>query len=220
MTRKREILLLTILVLGTVKILYELRHIPWIGAFLSAAVAVLLIYPAYWHAGSRRLGIQFFERDGADVWSSVKLFAILALAIFPPFLVANHFYQKIFFQAHFRSGALAVGWTAVMTQVFLVALPEEFFFRGYLQTLISRRVGRSFRFLGISALTMSWGVPLAAFVFALSHSFITFRWWHLAIFFPALAFGWLREKTNGLVAPVLFHALSNLVVNSIGNLYR
>lgn len=220
MTRKREIILLTCCVLVTIRALYEFRHIPWIGSYLSVLVAFLLIYPAYWHAESRKMRIPFFERDGRSVLSSVRLFAILALAIFPPFLVANHFCQKIFFDADFRPQAFNISWTTVPTQVLLVALPEEFFFRGYLQTLISRRADKSFRFLGIPILTMSWGVPLAALVFASAHTFITFRWWHFAIFFPALAFGWLREKTTGLVAPVLFHALSNLVVSAIGNLYR
>jgi len=218
--RKREIILLFCLVLGGIKVLYELRHIPWIGSYLTAMVAILLIYPAYWHANFRRITIRFFESDLASVLKSLKLFLIVALAIFPPFLIGTHFYQRIFFDLSFRPQALAIGWETVLTQLFLVALPEEFFFRGYLQTILSLRIAKTFRFLGIPSLTMSYAVPMSAFLFAFSHSFITFRWWHFAIFFPALAFGWLREKTNGLVAPILFHALSNLIVNSIGNLYR
>jgi membrane protease YdiL (CAAX protease family) len=31
----------------------------------------------------------------------------------------------------------------------------------------------------------------------------------LAVFFPALVFGWLRQRTGGIGAPMLFHALSN-----------
>ncbi len=220
MIRKREIFLVFALVLGGIKILYELRHIAWIGSYLSVMVSVLLIYPAYWHATARRMEIRFFEPDAASALASLKLFLILALAIFPPFLLASHFYQTLIFGLHFQPQAIDIGWNSVLTQLFLVALPEEFFFRGYLQTNLSRWINRSFRFLWIPGLSMSWGVPAAAFLFTFSHSFITFRWWHFAIFFPALAFGWLREKTNGLIAPILFHALSNLIINQIGNWYR
>jgi membrane protease YdiL (CAAX protease family) len=63
-------------------------------------------------------------------------------------------------------------------------------------------------------------VPLTCLIFAASHSIIAFRWWHFAIFFPSLVFGWLRDRTGGLVAPVLFHAASNLAMRHIGQLYR
>ncbi|MCB1214501.1 MAG: CPBP family intramembrane metalloprotease, partial [Deltaproteobacteria bacterium] len=50
---------------------------------------------------------------------------------------------------------------------------------------------------------------LTSLIFAFSHSLMTLQWWHFAIFFPGLAFGWLREKTGYLSAGILFHALSN-----------
>ncbi len=33
----------------------------------------------------------------------------------------------------------------------------------------------------------------------------------LAVFFPSLAFGWLRSATGSIVAPVFFHASCNLI---------
>ena len=36
--------------------------------------------------------------------------------------------------------------------------------------------------------------------------------WRLGVFFPALIFGWLRERTGTIVPGTIFHALSNLTV--------
>ena len=35
---------------------------------------------------------------------------------------------------------------------------------------------------------------------------------HLAVFFPSLVFGWLRERTGTIVAPTLYHAACNIMV--------
>jgi membrane protease YdiL (CAAX protease family) len=48
-------------------------------------------------------------------------------------------------------------------------------------------------------------------LFALGH-LVVFQAWRLGTFFPGLIFGWLRERTGGLAAPVLFHALSNVFI--------
>ncbi|GMU58857.1 MAG: hypothetical protein AMXMBFR34_06200 [Myxococcaceae bacterium] len=92
--------------------------------------------------------------------------------------------------------------------LFVVALPEEFFYRGFLQQrlndawpggriLFGARVGRAF-----------W---VTAILFALGHLAI-FQVWRLGVFFPALIFGWMREKSGSVVGAALFHAAANLLV--------
>ena len=49
-------------------------------------------------------------------------------------------------------------------------------------------------------------------LFALGHFVIGFQVHRLAVFFPSLAFGWLRDRTNGLGASIVFHAACNLMV--------
>lgn len=96
----------------------------------------------------------------------------------------------------------------VIDQTFVVALPEEFFYRGYMQTRL-RDAWPDGRIL--------WGVRLGkafwvtAILFALGHLAI-FQVWRLAVFFPALLFGWMREKTGSVLAAALIHACSNLLV--------
>lgn len=96
----------------------------------------------------------------------------------------------------------------VIDDIFVVALPEEFFYRGYLQSrfrdawpkgriVFGARLGRAF-----------W---LTAVLFALGHLAI-FQVWRLGVFFPALLFGWMRERTNSVVGAALFHGAANLCI--------
>ena len=51
---------------------------------------------------------------------------------------------------------------------------------------------------------------LTAALFALGHLAV-FQFWRLGVFFPALLFGWMRERSGTVVAPALFHASANLL---------
>lgn len=216
----KEVFILYGCVLAVITTLFHLKGIPFIRESLPALVAALLVYPAYWHTQKRRLPIVFFEKDAAHALKSLRTFALAAAVIFPLFFVAAHFYQTLLFDLHFTTRTLKWSWSEFAIQILLIALPEEFFFRGYLQSALATRFPKRFRPLGLKVLEVSWAVPLTCLIFAASHSIITFRWWHFAIFFPSLVFGWLRDRTGGLLAPVLFHAASNLVMRHIGQLYR
>ncbi|HYS82369.1 MAG TPA: MXAN_2755 family glutamic-type intramembrane protease [Anaeromyxobacteraceae bacterium] len=97
----------------------------------------------------------------------------------------------------------------VLVQVLVVALPEELFYRGWMQTTwAATRPGRRVRVLGAS---LGAGFLATQVLFALGH-LVVFQAWRLGTFFPGLLFGWLRERTGGLAAPVLFHALSNVFI--------
>jgi len=96
----------------------------------------------------------------------------------------------------------------VIDQTFVVALPEEFFYRGYLQTRLRDAWPRGRIFFGARLGPAFW---LTAILFALGHLAI-FEVWRLAVFFPALLFGWMRERSGSVVGAALFHAASNLLV--------
>lgn len=94
-------------------------------------------------------------------------------------------------------------------QLLLVALPEEVFFRGYLQ----QKLGNTIK-----------GVIAVSFLFALAH-FVTlclagdgFSVCGQAVltFFPSLVMGYLYMKTGTLWASIIFHFLANIVHISAG----
>lgn len=96
---------------------------------------------------------------------------------------------------------------ALFTQLVAVALPEEFFFRGYLQQRLVEALPPRRRFLGVPVGT---ALLLASALFALGHFLIDFDPRRLAVFFPALAFGWMRQASGSIAPGALFHALCNV----------
>jgi membrane protease YdiL (CAAX protease family) len=89
----------------------------------------------------------------------------------------------------------------------VVALPEEAFFRGYLQTSLDDRWGTPWKILG-ARLGLSLVVTSATF--ALGHLAALPYLARLAVFFPSLLFGYLRTRSGGVGAPLLFHAVCNV----------
>ena len=96
------------------------------------------------------------------------------------------------------------GW--VVDQLFVVALPEEFFYRGYLQSRLKLVWPGGPRVLGV---TVGPAFLVVALLFALGHLAV-FHVWRLAVFFPALLFGYLRERTGTVLGCTLLHATFNL----------
>jgi uncharacterized protein len=91
-------------------------------------------------------------------------------------------------------------------QLLVVALPEELFYRGWMQTSWAATSPAQRRVLGAP---LGAGFLWTQLLFAAGH-LVVFQAWRLGTFFPGLLFGWLRERTGGLAAPVLAHALSNV----------
>jgi membrane protease YdiL (CAAX protease family) len=101
---------------------------------------------------------------------------------------------------------------ALVLQLLVVALPEELFYRGWLQTAWSRlEPGRGVTVLGAR---LGHGFFATQALFAAGH-LVSGQPWRLATFFPGLLFGWLRARTGSVVAPVVAHALSNLLIQTL-----
>jgi len=64
---------------------------------------------------------------------------------------------------------------------------------------------------------ISWQIPgpassaniATSFAFAALHGIVWANPWSLLVFFPSLVYGYFREKTGGLVAPIVLHAFYN-----------
>ncbi len=133
---------------------------------------------------------------------------ILCVLFFPPFVLLFHAFQSVVFHARLAPAVPRdlLRWSVF--QLLLVALPEELFYRGYVQTVLNRVFARPFRAAGAR-----WGagLPAADALFALSHVVFEVNPLRLNVFLPGLLFGWLRER-GGLLGPILFHAVCNVLV--------
>jgi membrane protease YdiL (CAAX protease family) len=104
----------------------------------------------------------------------------------------------------------------VAGQLFVIALPEEAFYRGYLQSRLDEAWPPRWRVLGA---TVGPGLLGASAIFALGHVATVHLPTRLAVFFPALLFGWLRARTGGIGASVCFHMLCNVYSQALGRGY-
>jgi len=104
----------------------------------------------------------------------------------------------------------------VLGQLLLVALPEEAFYRGYLQTELDKALPPKLRVLGAK---LGPGVLITSIIFAIGH-YVTVPFpARFAVFFPSLVFGWLRARTGGIGAPLAFHAFCNVFSELLGRAY-
>jgi membrane protease YdiL (CAAX protease family) len=112
-------------------------------------------------------------------------------------------------------------------QLLVVALPEETLFRGYFQTRLTESFQAVFKpeskpesfqavFKAGTVKLLGAAVSLPALVlqallFAAVHFAADPNPVRLAVFFPALLFGWMRQWRGGVGAAIVFHALCNLL---------
>ncbi len=135
---------------------------------------------------------------------------LVALAVlgvvFPPFALGFHFW-------HGPTRPFALHWppdlaSFALAQVVVVALPEEAFFRGFVQTRLTDAWPRTVRLLGAQVSPVALLVQAA--LFGALHFAVDLAPERLAVAFPALLFGWLRARRGGIGAAILVHAASNV----------
>jgi membrane protease YdiL (CAAX protease family) len=145
-----------------------------------------------------------------DTRDAVGWALLFAVACFGPFYVGFRAYARWVWHAH------PVPWSAVhlsgilneaLGQLALIALPEEVFYRGYLQTRLDDAWSGRVRILGAP---IGLSVVATSVIFALGHFATIHDPARLAVFFPSLLFGWLRVRTRGVGASIAFHASCNL----------
>lgn len=157
--------------------------------------------------------------EGARLAKSATIalgWALAAAALtFVPFFVGFRIYWHVSgpFLAPRALGAFA---DEALGQWLVVALPEEAFYRGYLQSTLDAAIGRRVRVLGAE---VGPGLVASCALFALGHVLTEPHPARLAVFFPALLFGWLRARTGGIGASVAFHALCNVLSSTLARGY-
>lgn len=138
----------------------------------------------------------------------------LALALFVVVAVPFAIGFRIYFHAKgaFDFKTLSALPKDMLGQLLVIALPEEAFFRGWMQTSLESFFPRKWRFLGAD---LSPAIPIASLVFAVGHVLTRPDPTRLAVFFPALVFGFLRARTGGIGTSLCFHALCNLLSGAL-----
>jgi membrane protease YdiL (CAAX protease family) len=211
----RELFVLWLGTLLLIRGVVELQGGAGLPDWFLVGVPLLFIYaPVLWcrrrgvDSWSYRLSIPAF-RDFKSWGAALRINGILVGIVSIPFLIGYHYYQTLIFGYVPGHGLPAELLVLAGYQLFFVAIPEEFFYRGYFQTRLNEVFPRKFLIFGVP---MGWGSVFASLFFAFGHTLVLFQWWHFATFFPGMVFAWLREKTDGVVAGAIFHAICNIGV--------
>ena len=214
----REALTIWAICFGATLVAYQ----AWTPAAKIVATVGFLYLPLY---ASRSRGEDWpdFGLSTRTLGRDVKQFLTVSIIVFPIFIAGYVAFTLLW-------SRMPGGWVSTLTpytgtphfefrlpdrftewaidDLFVVALPEEFFYRGYLQSRLRDAWPKGRLFLGARLGPAFW---LTAVLFALGHLAI-FQVWRLGVFFPALLFGWMRERSNSVVGPALFHAAANLLI--------
>ena len=216
MSRRNELVqVLTVwaVAFGAIVLASVLAPPPW--AKVTAVVAFLYLPLAEMrgtHEDARDYGVTLAH------WRTDLLLALGLLAAVTPLFVLGYEAWLGHALARAHSGAppgiafrlhvpAGYGWSNVVDELFVTALPEEFFYRGWLQGRLKRVWPDGARIAGV---VVGPAFVVTAALFAVGHLAI-FQASRLLVFFPALLFGWLRERTGTVVGSTLFHAGCNLL---------
>ena len=191
----------------TVTVIVTNLETPFFENYAALITAACWLYLPIIILSARRESLEPFALNRLVLLSSLFWAAMWILLTFPPFYLAWGWGEAHFFGYHWRFRIPDEILQVIVFQFLAIAIPEELFFRGYLQGRLNQIFGRPWRLWGTS---IGPGLFIAAVVFSLCHLFIEANWLRLAVFFPAMLMGWMREKNNSIIAPVIFHALSNI----------
>jgi CAAX protease family protein len=176
-------------------------------------------------------GVPLHGLADARTWAAFGRGALVALAaaalVFPVFAAGFFVYAELLphlpralarvLAPYAGAPRLAFRWPPglpllVVVQLLVVALPEEIFYRGFVQTAWARAAPEAgVRVLGAR---LGAGFLWTQALFALGH-LVVLEPWRLGTFFPGLLFGWLRARTGSIAAAVVLHAVSNVFIATL-----
>jgi uncharacterized protein len=227
------------LYLGTLLLIrVAVQVVSWLPGFelLLAVVPILFMYGPVWVCRWRGadpwdypMALPSFQ-DRAPWLEALRLNVGLWIGFSVPFVLGYHVWQtwgvpwlQETWHLRLYPSLPHLQWTfpanplkLIAYHLFYVAIPEEMFYRGYLQTRLEEVMPARWTVFGTRV-----GPALLAtcVLFAFGHSIVILQWWHVFIIVPSLAFGWLRARTNGIIAGAFFHAWCNVCVATLDTLY-
>jgi membrane protease YdiL (CAAX protease family) len=147
----------------------------------------------------------------------IKLAALMAVLTFVPFAIGHHYFWTLVGHLKFQPALPKEPLTLVLTHLLGVALPEEVFYRGYVQPRLAAMFPRRFSVFGAN---VGWEIPVTSAIFAMGHFAGEYDPTRLGPFFPGLLFGWLAARTRTVYGAILYHAASNVLSAFLFACYR
>ncbi len=198
-------------VIGLCKILYTFRNISFVEQTLPILSAVLFLYVPIMLLYLMKKRARDWGITLTGFFSSIKKALIFFLLFLSAYLSFLFLYRHFMYQSSINLALPSDLTILIIYQLFCIALPEEVFYRGYMQSRLNEIFPPDWK-LVLSTPSLGFGWIYTAFLFALGHYLITFDINTLWTFFLGLVFGWLRERTGSIVGPIILHALCNVTI--------
>jgi len=198
-----EVLVMYAVAIGLIGVFKALSFVPFIHENLWGIAGIVFLFLPLEYLNRRGARLADFGLTWRGLGRGLLWAGLLAALVFPLYVPA---YRWWFGRTEFQLALPGTFWQEVVGNFLLVALPEEAFYRGYVQTRLDQVLRGRVRVLGAE---LGWGAVVATLLFALGH-LVEFRLDRLGTFLPGLAFAWLRARTGTIAAGVVFHALCNL----------
>jgi membrane protease YdiL (CAAX protease family) len=221
----------------------SMAQLPYVGTFAVTLVAFMQLYLPLQRID--RTGLKE-EALGLHMkaWSQeLGVAAVLCLVFFLPYTLAYHFAMTeghvwlvqhgwgswaqyvprcVWAPPSLNSAmawitALAWLFERMLTHLLGVALPEEVFYRGYLQKVFQQNTPPSVSVLGVLMGRVCLWVSI---VFALAHFLGEWNPARLGPFFPSLVFAWQVNRKGSLLGAVVFHAVCNVYGEMLFRCYQ
>lgn len=187
----------------------------WVQPNRGLVAAGLFLYIPLLIVGHRRQTFASFQKPSPLLRRSLLAYVLMSVVVFPLCIAAYYVIRRFQWCAglHIPSGlvrcvdgpplALSLQELGLIgvNAFFVAALPEEFFFRGFVQP----------RFCKV--ICPYQAILLTSALFALGHVILRGQPAYLLVFFPSVLFGMLRQWTGSIVAGVLFHGSCNVLVH-------
>lgn len=151
------------------------------------------------------------------LWMDLGRAVAVAAVTFPLFAVGHHLWQEWLghpWRAFRVPPDLAMVW---LKNTLLIALPEELFYRGFVETRLERLWPTKRTILG---LPIGRTVVVASALFALGHFLGEYNPARLGPFFPAFVFSALTRRAGSITGAVAYHGASNAFSHLLAFGYR
>ena len=190
----------------TVKLLAPWRSLDQLPCVIPGVLVAAALLPAW----IDRRGFPCIGLDVDRIGPALGTVFCVCLYVFPAVFFGLQLLRSLHLPVPLRPViAQQQAWlTWSLHQFLYVAVAEEVFFRGYVQTNTMRLLGRASRLSSTARQCIV--VLVSAACFAVAHVVIQGQITSALTFLPGLLMAWLFLRTRTLLAPIVFHGLANI----------
>ena len=233
---------LVAVVLVTLLLVKPLGGIAYVGAIAFTIAAGLQLYLPIWRMDTLGRHYDFLGLHTEHLRADLILTAKLCALTFGPYALGYHIFvtqghdwvQGFGFSeiasyipqrawapklpADFEGWLSSSWWLLSLsaTHFLGVALPEETFYRGYLQPRLEKLWPPQVTVFGV---LFGKAAIIVSLLFALGHFLGEWNPMRLGPFFPSLIFAWQRNATGSIYGAISYHALCNIFGALLFTLY-